>query len=58
MIEIDPIENERRMTWIETTLKDVVDNHLPHLVKKVDKLFWLLVTVLVTVVGLLLKSIL
>jgi len=56
MSEIDPVENERRMTYLETTVKDIVENHLPSMEKKMDKITWLLVTTLVAVATLLFRS--
>ena len=42
------IEIESRLTTIEVKLNEVMENHLPHLEAKVDRITWLLVTTLIT----------
>ena len=44
------ISIESRMTRVETKLEEILVNHLPHLEAKVDKITWLIITTLVTVV--------
>lgn len=39
---------ENRMTKVETTLGEIKNNHLPHIEQKVDRLTWLTVTTLIT----------
>jgi hypothetical protein len=49
------ISIEQRITRLETQLEEVIENHLPHIESKVDRITWLLVTTLVGIVLLLLK---
>lgn len=48
---------------LDLTLKNVcvkvdkiLDNHLPHLHRKVDKILWLIITTSIAIIGLLLKQ--
>ena len=41
---------KERITRLETKVDDVMTNHLPHIQKKVDRIQWLIITTLVTVV--------
>jgi len=52
---IDPVENERRMTKIETILDDVVENHLPHIDKKINWVIGILVSFMISIILLLIK---
>ncbi len=37
---------ENRLTTVETHLDEIRENHLPHIQAKVDKIMWLLITIL------------
>lgn len=43
---------EHRLTALEVKMEQVIDNHLPHIEKKLDKLgtkFWAIIVLLITV---------
>jgi hypothetical protein len=44
------ISVEKRLTCVETKLDEIMTNHLPHIQAKVDKIQWLLITNLITVI--------
>ena len=49
---------EQRITRLETKVDDLMENHLPHLQKKIDQIHWLIVTTLTTgIVGIAMKFI-
>lgn len=50
------VDIERRITSLEVTLTEIVENHLPHIEAKVDKLTWLLITNLTAIIFLLLQK--
>lgn len=43
------LERERRLTTVETDVKTIMTNHLPHIQAAVDKIMWLLITTAVGV---------
>ncbi len=47
---------ESRITALEVKIAEILENHLPHIEAKVDKLTWLLITNLVAVIFLLLQK--
>ena len=47
---------EKRLTTIETTLKEIVDNHLTHLDTKLNWILGLFVSALITLIFLLLSK--
>ena len=49
---------ESRLTCVETKLDEIMQNHLPHIQAKVDKIQWLLVTNLIAVIFLLAQQLL
>ena len=44
------IEIENRITQLEVRVEDLIQNHIPHLEKKIDRIQWLLVTNLLAVI--------
>lgn len=44
------LDTERRLTTVETIVTEIRDNHLVHLDAKMDRIQWLVVTTLITVV--------
>lgn len=42
------IEIENRLTIVETTLREIITNHLPHIEAKVDRVQW---TIALTAIG-------
>lgn len=47
---------EARMGEVGLQVKEIIENHLPHLAGKMDRLQWLLITNLVVVIILLLSK--
>ena len=47
----DRINIERRLTSLEERLTEILENHLPHLETKLDRLQWLIVTTLVAIIA-------
>lgn len=44
------IELETRLTSLETKINEIATNHLVHLDAKMDRIQWLVITTLITVV--------
>lgn len=47
-----------RITRLETQMEDLITNHFPHLKKKVDKLYTLLWTAVIGIIGILIAFVL
>lgn len=46
----DRLSVENRITRVETKIEEMLTNHLPHIEAKVDRIHWILVTTLITLV--------
>lgn len=44
------ISIEHRLTSLETNVREIKDNHLPHIERKIDRAYWFLITTLATVI--------
>ena len=44
----DRLTIEGRLTWLETTVKEIRDNHLAHIEAKIN---WLIVLIITTLLG-------